>query len=182
MALPDLEDIKVERINERESDNKVNKRNLDIDMNPMVDLAFLLLTFFMLATTFSKPQAMELLIPAKPEEKEEQEMAVKESKTISLDLMKDKVIWYQGITDPDTHHVSYNQLEPTLSRLNGEIDEMVVLIKPLPSSTYGHLVDVFDALNYSEVGRYALSDLSEFDESLEAATEASSEPDKDASP
>lgn len=115
MALPELEDIKVERINERESSNKVNKRNLDIDMNPMVDLAFLLLTFFMMATTFSKPQAMELLIPSKPEEQDEQEMAVKESKTISLDLSKDKVIWYQGITDPDTHVVSYQELESVLT-------------------------------------------------------------------
>lgn len=176
MALPELEDIKVERINERESSNMVNKRNLDIDMNPMVDLAFLLLTFFMLATTFSKPQAMELLIPSKPEEQDEQEMAVKESKTISLDLSKDKVIWYQGITDPDTHVVSYQELESVLTRLNGEIDEMVVLIKPLPSSTYGHLVDVFDALNYSEVGRYAMSELSEFDESLESAESQEVEP------
>lgn len=169
MILPDLEEIKVERINERESENKVKKRNLDIDMNPMVDLAFLLLTFFMLATTFSKPQAMELMIPAKPEEKEKQEMAVKESKTISLDLVKDRVIWYQGISEPDTHHVSYSELESVLGKLNAEIDAMVVLIKPLPSSTYGHLVDVFDALNYSGVGRYALSELSEFDALIEPA-------------
>lgn len=53
---------------------------------------------------------------------------------------------------------------------------MVVLIKPLPSSTYGHLVDVFDALNYSEVGRYAMSELSEFDESLESAESQEVEP------
>lgn len=167
MILPDLENIHVERINERESGNKTDKRKLDIDMNPMVDLAFLLLTFFMLATTFSKPQAMELMVPAKPKDDTQKEMAVKESKTISLVLSAENVIWYQGITEPDTHHVYYSDLEVILSKLNTEINEMVVLIKPLPSSNYGNLVDVFDALNFSEVGRYALSDLSEIDETFE---------------
>ena len=72
--LPNLENIEVEKINVRQSDNKNDKRTLNVDMNPMVDLAFLLLTFFMLATTFSKPQAMELLILAKPKD----ELAEKE--------------------------------------------------------------------------------------------------------
>jgi biopolymer transport protein ExbD len=90
--LPNLENIEVEKINVRQSDNKNDKRTLNVDMNPMVDLAFLLLTFFMLATTFSKPQAMELLIPAKPkDELAEKEMAVKESKTLSIALQKDQV-------------------------------------------------------------------------------------------
>jgi biopolymer transport protein ExbD len=129
----------------------------------------------MLATTFSKPQAMELMVPAKPKEQTEQEMAVKESKTISLVLSSQKIIWYQGITAPDTHSIQYNDLEGTLTKLNNEIKEMVVLIKPLSSSNYGNLVDVFDALNYSEVGRYALSDLSELDETFEDQFSTSNE-------
>ena len=166
--LPELDDIQVERVNQRESENKTNKRAVNVDMNPMVDLAFLLLTFFMLATTFSKPQAMELLIPAKPkEEQAEKEMAVKESKTISLVLTATEVKWYRGITDPEVQDVPYDELEPLLGALNQGTEGLVVLIKPLEGSNYGHLVDVLDALNYSDVQRYAISDLSEFDESLE---------------
>jgi biopolymer transport protein ExbD len=45
------------------------KASTKIDMTPMVDLAFLLLTFFMLATTFSKPQTMEITMPEKPKKK-----------------------------------------------------------------------------------------------------------------
>lgn len=171
--LPELEEIQVERVNQRESQNKTNKRAVNIDMNPMVDLAFLLLTFFMLATTFSKPQAMELLIPAKPKnEAMEQEMAVKESKTVSLVLMKDEVKWYRGITDPEEQSVRYDELEPLLGSINDNTDGLVVLIKPLESSNYGHLVDVLDALNYSDVQRYAISELSEFDLSFEEEPES----------
>lgn len=166
--LPELDDIHVEKVNQRESENKTDKRAVNVDMNPMVDLAFLLLTFFMLATTFSKPQAMELLIPAKPkEEQAEKEMAVKESKTVSLVLAKENVLWYRGITDPETTTVKYEELEPLLAALNDQTDGLVVLIKPLKSSSYGKLVDVLDALNYSGIQRYAISDLSEFDETLE---------------
>ena len=168
--LPEMDDIQVERVNQRESDNKANKRSVNIDMNPMVDLAFLLLTFFMLATTFSKPQAMELLIPAKPKnESAEQEMAVKESKTVSLVLKKEDVEWYRGITDPEPKSVAYDELEPLLISINEITDGLVVLIKPLESSNYGHLVDVLDALNYSDVQRYAISELSDFDKELDSS-------------
>ncbi|MDA9267005.1 biopolymer transporter ExbD [Salibacteraceae bacterium] len=166
--LPNLENIEVEKINVRQSDNKNDKRTLNVDMNPMVDLAFLLLTFFMLATTFSKPQAMELLIPAKPkDELAEKEMAVKESKTLSIALQKDQVQWYRGITEPKAEIIKYEDLESLLSTINNNTEGLVVLIQPLGSSKYSNLVDVLDALNYSNIQRYAISDLSEFDESLE---------------
>src|ERR1051325_4642802 len=45
---------------------RAKKSSTHIDMTPMVDLAFLLLTFFMLATTFSKPKALEIIMPEKP--------------------------------------------------------------------------------------------------------------------
>ncbi len=171
--LPELDDIQVEKVNQRESENKANKRAVNVDMNPMVDLAFLLLTFFMLATTFSKPQAMELLIPAKPkEELAEKEMAVKESKTVSLVLLASEVKWYRGITDPDAQSLPYAELEPLLTSLNENTEGLVVLIKPLESSSYGNLVDVLDALNYSNIQRYAISELSPFDLDMEVQTEA----------
>lgn len=52
----------------KQQDGKVRskKSSTKIDMTPMVDLAFLLLTFFMFATTFNKPQTMEITLPEKP--------------------------------------------------------------------------------------------------------------------
>ena len=168
--IPNLDEIEVERIHKvSASDKKSEKRSVNVDMNPMVDLAFLLLTFFMLATTFSKPQAMELLVPAKPKTDEiEKEMPVKESKTLSIVLTQNNVVWYRGITDPVPDSVSYHQPEliAMLEARNHEITEMVVLIKPLRESNYGQLVTAIDALNYANVGRYAIADLSDFDRSF----------------
>jgi len=45
---------------------RAKKQSTHIDMTPMVDLAFLLLTFFMLTTTFGKPKTMEINMPVKP--------------------------------------------------------------------------------------------------------------------
>ena len=169
--IPELEQINVERIHgKNDSEKKSERKAVNVDMNPMVDLAFLLLTFFMLATTFSKPQAMELLMPAKPKEADvEKEMPVKESKTLSIVLKKDGITWYHGITDPETHDIGYEngELQALLERYNTSIAGLVVLIKPLESSSYGHVVKVLDALNFAGVKRYALSELSDFDLSLE---------------
>lgn len=177
--IPNLDEIEVERINKgADADKKAAKRMVNVDMNPMVDLAFLLLTFFMLATTFSKPQAMELLVPAKPKQEDvEKETPVKESKTLSIVLAKNRIVWYQGISDPDTHAISYDgtDLETFLGKINGEVDGLVVLIKPLQESNYGNLVKAFDALNYSGVQRYAISELSEFDKTMDKSKTSQSD-------
>ncbi len=168
--LPPIDEIEVDRIHgTNEASRKAEKREVNVDMNPMVDLAFLLLTFFMLATTFSNPQVMELLVPAKPDADDvQQETPVKESRTLSLVLLQDKIVWYRGITDPETFDLDYSDsgLITFLSAANQETDGLVVLIKPLPESNYENLVTILDALNNSAVQRYALDEPSEFDLNL----------------
>lgn len=165
--LPPIDEIEIERIHGRgERSRKARKRDVDVDMNPMVDLAFLLLTFFMLATTFIKPQAMELMVPAKPKADDiEKEMPVKESKTLSLVLYESKVVWYRGITNPDADSIYYEDraLYTLLDRENKKTDGLVVLIKPLPESNFENLVRVLDALNIVGVERYALAEPSGYD-------------------
>ena len=168
--IPTLEEIEVQRIHDdKDSLKKEKKRLVNVDMNPMVDLAFLLLTFFMLATTFSKPQAMELLVPAKPKAADvEKEMSVKESKTLNLVLLKDKIMWYKGITDPETNRISYegNALVDLLHMQNAEVEGLVILIKPCKESNYGNLVRTLDIINEVGAKRYAISELNDFDKEL----------------
>ena len=79
---------------------RAKKTSTHIDMTPMVDLAFLLLTFFMLTTTFSRPKTMEINMPVKDAPKEEQQK-VAASQTLSILLTeKDHIIWYMGVDDP----------------------------------------------------------------------------------
>jgi len=167
--LPPLDEIEVEKIHGKSKDRKGEERAVNVDMNPMVDLAFLLLTFFMLATTFSRPQAMELLVPAKAKKDAvEKEMPVKESKTLSLVLLDKKVVWYNGITDPKTNDISYDfdEISKLIEKQQSNIPGLVVLIKAHSENAFGDLVLVLDVMNAKGVQRYALSPLSDFDEDL----------------
>lgn len=65
-------------------------------MTPMVDLAFLLVTFFMLATTMAKPSALEVTMPT--DEKPVEDITIPESKSMTLILGKDdQIFWYMGM-------------------------------------------------------------------------------------
>ena len=80
---------------------RAKKSSTHIDMTPMVDLAFLLLTFFMLTTTFSKPKTMDITMPVKDQIKEEDRTKVPASQTLSVLLTEnDRIIWYMGVDDP----------------------------------------------------------------------------------
>ena len=82
---------------------------------------------------------------------------------------KDFFLYLKNNFGVTLHFISNNKLhmDSLLSTINNNTEGLVVLIKPLGSSKYSNLVDVLDALNYSNIQRYAISDLSEFDESLE---------------
>ena len=69
------------------------KASTNVDMTPMVDLAFLLISFFMLTTSLSKPVAMNLSMPIK-EKNDEKKAEIPESKVLNIICDKDNNIWY----------------------------------------------------------------------------------------
>ncbi len=73
---------------------RAKKQSTRIDMTPMVDLAFLLLTFFVLTSTFSKPKSMEINFPAKPKDKTDMP-EIKNGVTFLL-TKDDKIFYYKG--------------------------------------------------------------------------------------
>jgi len=74
---------------------RAKKSSTRVDMTPMVDLAFLLLTFFVLTSTFSKPKVMSLVYPAKPDPAQEIEPQ-KINNAITFLLTEDKIFYYSG--------------------------------------------------------------------------------------
>jgi biopolymer transport protein ExbD len=151
-------------------DGKVRskKSSTKIDMTPMVDLAFLLLTFFMLTTTFNKPQTMEIIMPEKPKEEKDQPL-VNEKKVVTLLLSKnDKIYWYQGITDPAVEVTDFSKdgIRKVLLEHNAAIKDMTVLIKPADDSRYKNVVDILDEMNITNIKRYALVDITPVDLNL----------------
>ena len=152
------------------SPDEEKDRSVNVDMNPMVDLAFLLLTFFMLATTFNLPQAMELVLPVEPkEDAPQQEQAVKESKALTFLLAEsDALYWYEGITDPELHKIQYDRagLRTIIQEKQAAVPDLIILIKPAKKSSFKNLVDILDEMNINEVKRYAIVDFEGTDEAL----------------
>ena len=92
---------------------RAKKQSTRIDMTPMVDLAFLLLTFFVLTATFSKPKSMELTFPVPPDNPIDQPPI---KKGITFLLSKDdRIFYYEGEFKPTD---SEKGPKTTLSELN----------------------------------------------------------------
>jgi biopolymer transport protein ExbD len=89
----------------KKSKKRSKKVSTKIDMTPMVDLAFLLITFFMFTTSLNQPQAMELNMPDKKENK-----TTKLVDELALTVILgegNKVFWYQGIENPKVETTDY---------------------------------------------------------------------------
>ena len=143
------------------------KMSTRVDMTPMVDLGFLLITIFMLTTTFSKPQTMEINLPVKPKGEviEEQENALKASKAFNIIVDgENRLFWYLGLPheplEPLTEtNYSADGIRKVLLEKNSTIQDMVVLIKPTSAAVYKNVVDILDEMNISNIKRYALIDI-----------------------
>ena len=147
---------------------RAKKSSTRIDMTPMVDLAFLLLTFFVMTTTLNKPQTMEITMPEKPKP-EDKMPEVNEKRVLTLVLgANDKIYWYIGITDPKVEVTNFSEtgVRKILLRENAAIKDMVVLVKPSEESRYKNMVDILDELTISNVSRYALVDITDVDKEL----------------
>ena len=79
---------------------KAKKMSTDVDMTPMVDLGFLLITFFIFTSTMNEPTAMDLNMPKDNKDKEKQ-TEVKESGAINVLIGKDAVFYYEGQLEAD---------------------------------------------------------------------------------
>lgn len=81
---------------------RAKKLSTRVDMTPMVDLAFLLLTFFVLTATFSKPKVLKLVLPPKKLEKEKDKPMPPAKNGLTLIMGNDqKLFWYWGKPDPN---------------------------------------------------------------------------------
>lgn len=144
---------------------RVKKGSTRIDMTPMVDLAFLLLTFFVMTTTLNKPQTMEITMPEKPKPGDEMP-EINEKNVLTLVLGEDdKIYWYMGITDPkvEVSNFSATGIRKVLLAKKAELPKLVVLIKAMDESKYKNMVDIMDEMNISTMQRFALVDITDTD-------------------
>jgi len=139
------------------------KLSTRIDMTPMVDLAFLLLTFFILTTTLNKLKVMEIAMP----EKTPETRPVPEKRVLTLLLDgDDKIYWRQGVSVPKLESVKFSQIRRLLISKNKEIDKMLILVKATDKSKYKNLVDMVDEFAIAGIDRYCIVDVTPEDEEL----------------
>jgi len=111
---------------------KAKKHGTHIDMTPMVDLACLLLTFFMLTTAFNKPKVMAIILPEKPKENEKPPELDK-SRALNILLVEhDKILWYNGLADP-------NKILPTLAETDFTKEGVRKLLLQRNKELYGKI-------------------------------------------
>ena len=136
-----------------------------IDMTPMVDIAFLLLIFYMVSTVFSMPQAMEINLPSADDE--EVEIEVKESNLLSLRVDEEGRFWWNMKTptpenlplllpsDPEAHDsLGYRLYSDTLRNLlvnsNRDNPRLNTLILIDRDADYADMVNILDEIDVIE--------------------------------
>ena len=146
---------------------RVKKSSTKIDMTPMVDLAFLLLTFFILTTTFNKPKTMEVNMPDKIDKPEEQ-TKVNEKDILNLVLSEnDKIYWYIGLTPPVSEtNYSSKGIRQVLLEQNRANPKLMVLIKPEDKSRYENMVNILDEMDITKTKRYAIVEYTPDDKTI----------------
>lgn len=136
-------------------------------MTPMVDLGFLLITFFIFTTSMAEPKITRLIMPANGEP-----TPVKQSKTITVLLDKDKVYLYDGEWteaqekntilesgyDVKTGFGNFIRKKQAQLDTKSEKEGLVFIIKPLPSSSYQNVIAALDEVQINNLQHYAIVD------------------------
>ena len=137
----------------------------------MVDLGFLLITFFILTTTWSKPRITQLYMPAKGDSTQ---LGRNAAMTI-VPLADDKLFYFQGSLEDALKEGSFGltgyamnggigdiirQKQAAMDRsYKGGRKELMLLIKPFPEANYKNIVALLDETLINRVGRYAMMDI-----------------------
>lgn len=137
--------------------------SIRIDMTPMVDIAFLLLIFYMVSTVFAKPQAMEINLPPK----EDVDIEIAESNLLTIRVDDDSRFWWHLKTatpenlpqlipgDPNkpdsvAYLLNHKELQKLLVEKNRENDKLNTLVLISPKGTYADMVNILDEIDLIE--------------------------------
>jgi len=161
-----MSQIEMRSANDSKTKRKIH-HSLRIDMTPMVDLGFLLISFFIFTTTLAEKNTMNLIVPVEGGD----DTPIPESKTLSFILANDnKVYAYEGIweTAVDRKNIRLTNYSPdgirsiilTKQKHMQNADDLIVLIKPLDGSVYKNTIDALDEMLINGVNTYTIADAS----------------------
>lgn len=133
------------------------RTSIRIDMTPMVDVAFLLLTFFMLTTVFRRPQTLEIKLPPSSTN-----VQVSASNLLVIRVDEDHRIFQSaGLAKPNL--LDFGELGNFFKSKVAEDPNMIILVKLDRKAKYHYMVDIIDELNLSKLTRYSVATLSDIE-------------------
>lgn len=144
-------DVAEGRPQKKKAGLKRPKRRISIrnDLTPMVDIAFLLLIFYMVTTVFSSPLSMEISLP--PKDQVEEPKPVAESKLLQMFVDKDDSLYYQiGKDMKQPEQVSFSRLSEIINDKNRNVDKLVMVLKLDQAASYKMMVNIIDDIQRVE--------------------------------
>lgn len=143
--------------NASKGSGRQRKRSTRIDMTAMVDVAFLLLTFFILTTTLAAPRALQVIKPG-----DGSTIEVKCSNMLEIYPGKDgQVHWYAGCdrATVSTTDFSENGIRKIIRNQLAAEPESIITLKLTPDAKFASMVDILDEMKITGAKRYALAPL-----------------------
>ena len=144
---------------------KMRRLGIRIDMTPMVDVAFLLLTFFMLTTTMSRPQTMEINLPPKDPSGKVANVEIPESNLLTL-LVKEDGSIYWNIGKDKPQKIAFKELRTTLVQKSQQNPKLITLLKIDRKGKYSMMVNMMDELNLSNITRFSIAPMQDADKKI----------------
>ena len=149
--------------------SKHKKLSTRVDLTPMVDLGFLLITFFIFTTALSKPNTMKLFLPK--DELNIPPPEVANSKVLTILPAANNIVYYYYGNNPQAmqqtnfgeegiRKIILDKRKDVAAKF-GDAKETVVLIKPTDNATYQNMVDVLDEMLINNISRYMLLDVNQ---------------------
>ncbi|TDQ72292.1 ExbD/TolR family protein [Sphingobacterium yanglingense] len=147
---------------------RVRKQAPGVDLTAMVDLAFLLITFFMLTTSLNKPHQVDI---AMPDQTQGNKTEMDENRIVSLLIGEGSVFWYHGdfqhpLIAPKNIDLNTSELRQTLLEMKKQVStltkgkDMIVLIKPSTHARTADLIQTLDEMKITAIERYMISKIS----------------------
>ena len=133
-------------------------------MTPLVDLAFLLLTFFVLTTTLIKPSIISLTMPEPAENPDRLPMLIDKNAFSVVLAEHNKIYWWIGLEESASPtNYSKDGIRKVLLEQSKANPDLMVLIKPMDKSRYENMVDILDEVEITNITRYAIIEFTEGD-------------------
>ena len=168
--------VQIESQKNKSGVKHLHKKSLSVDLTPMVDLGFLLITFFILTSTLTTPTVTNLIMP-KDDTKDN--MPVCESCALTLlPTGNNELYYYEGIPATATvlHKTSFAETgglreliqnkQRKVAKAKGTRDQMTVIIKPGKNASYENIINILDEMKINDVTHYVIADKDVFDKKL----------------